>query len=81
MNSEMISLQKAVLCVDCERISETPNDCAACGSKAVIPLLKVLGGSLKVDPVPVVSEYELGRVLHGFEMQLWQNSENKKGKQ
>jgi hypothetical protein len=42
-----VSLQRAVFCVQCELLSynNTPR-CLACGSVAVLSLLRVLGGSL-----------------------------------
>lgn len=42
-----VRLQRAVMCVQCELISENPTPCClACGSKAVLSLPRVLGGSL-----------------------------------
>ena len=43
-----LSLQTAVFCVECELISKnnTPH-CMACGSRAVMSLSRVLGGSLR----------------------------------
>ena len=42
-----VRLQTAVMCVQCELISENPTAyCRACGSKAVLSLPRVLGGSL-----------------------------------
>lgn len=43
-----LKLQPAVLCVECELISYNNTDhCLACGSRAVMSLSRVLGGSLK----------------------------------
>jgi len=43
----LIRLERAVLCANCEVISETKNGrCAACGSQAILGLCRVLGGSL-----------------------------------
>jgi hypothetical protein len=45
----LIPLQHAVLCADCEVISEGTNGhCAACGSQATISLCKVMGGTVAV---------------------------------
>src|SRR2546421_7793214 len=43
-----LALQSAVFCVQCELLSEnnTPR-CLACGSRAVLSLSRVLGGSLR----------------------------------
>jgi GAF domain-containing protein len=43
-----LSLQKSVFCAECELISENSTPyCLACGSKAVLGLSRVLGGSLR----------------------------------
>jgi len=47
----MISLNRAMLCVNCEFISDgyspgTGSDCAACGSKQLIAVAQMIGGSL-----------------------------------
>jgi hypothetical protein len=43
----LIRLDRAALCADCEVISETKNGrCAACGSQALLGLSRVLGGSI-----------------------------------
>jgi len=49
----MISLNRAMLCVNCEFISdgyspETGPDCAACGSKQLIAVAQMIGGSLLI---------------------------------
>jgi hypothetical protein len=37
-------LQQAVLCVDCNTISDSPHDtCSICGSRSLLPLSRVLG--------------------------------------
>ena len=42
-----VRLQTAVMCVQCELISQNPTPCClACGSKAVLSLPRVLGGTL-----------------------------------
>jgi RNA polymerase subunit RPABC4/transcription elongation factor Spt4 len=44
-----LSLLNAVLCVDCESVSSTPTDeCPVCGSRAILSLVRMLGGSLLV---------------------------------
>lgn len=42
----MISLSRAMLCVNCELISETERDCPNCGSKQLMAVVQMLGGSL-----------------------------------
>ena len=47
LNIDLIHLQRAALCADCEVISEAKNGhCGACGSQALLNLSRVLGGSL-----------------------------------
>jgi putative methionine-R-sulfoxide reductase with GAF domain len=60
-----LPLQKAVFCVECEILSEnnTPH-CFACGSRAVVSLSRVLGGSLLQDPgARLISDAELDRLV------------------
>ena len=45
--SEVIPLWNAVICLDCEVISNTPSDeCPACSSRSLVSLARMLGGSL-----------------------------------
>lgn len=48
---QLVSLQRAVFCAECEVISEncTPS-CLACGSRALLCLSRILGGSLRGQP-------------------------------
>jgi hypothetical protein len=46
-----VRLQQAVLCADCDVISDSPHDiCLVCGSHSLLPLSRVLG---KVSAVSV----------------------------
>ena len=48
LNTNLVCLQRAVLCVNCEVISEGNNaHCDACGSQALLNLNKLLNGSHK----------------------------------
>ncbi len=39
-----VRLQQAVLCADCDVISDSPRDtCLVCGSRSLLPLARVLG--------------------------------------
>ncbi len=39
-----VSLQQAVLCANCDVISDSPHDvCLVCGSHSLLPLARVLG--------------------------------------
>jgi GAF domain-containing protein len=60
-----VRLQTATFCVECELISEnnTPH-CLACGSRAVLSLSRVLGGSLKHQQTAhVIADAELDRLV------------------
>ena len=42
-----VPLQSAVLCMDCETISNSPHDeCPACGSRSLWNLSRIMGGTL-----------------------------------
>jgi GAF domain-containing protein len=65
-DAHFVGLQTAVFCVACELISEnsTPH-CLACGSKAVISLSRVLGGSLRRQQTAhLIADVELDRLVH-----------------
>jgi putative methionine-R-sulfoxide reductase with GAF domain len=60
-----VTLQSAVFCVECELISKnnTPY-CMACGSRAVLSLSRVLGGSLKGQQTAhLIADAELDRLV------------------
>jgi hypothetical protein len=43
-----VPLLNAVFCVDCENISDSPHEaCAICGSRSLVSLFRMLGGSLR----------------------------------
>lgn len=49
-NTNLVRLQHAVLCANCELISEANNGhCAACDSEALLSLTRILGGPLGSD--------------------------------
>jgi hypothetical protein len=42
-----VALQNAVLCADCDVVSDSPNDCClVCGSRSLLNISSMLGGSL-----------------------------------
>ena len=50
LNKDLVYLQKAVLCANCDVISEGCNGhCAACGSQALLNLSRLLGGSIQQE--------------------------------
>lgn len=60
-----VRLQTAVMCVQCELISENPTPCClACGSKAVLSLPRVLGGTLAHQPnARLIKDAELNQLV------------------
>jgi len=63
-----VRLQLAVFCVECEMLSEnnTPR-CLACGSKAVLNLSRVLGGSLLGQQTAnLIADVELDRLVRSL---------------
>jgi len=63
-----LPLQLAVFCVECELLSgnNTPR-CLACGSKAVLSLSRVLGGSLHGQPTAhLIADAELDRLVRSL---------------
>jgi len=49
-NANLVRLRKAVLCANCEVISEGRNGhCACCGSQSLLNLSKVLGGTIEPE--------------------------------
>ena len=48
LNTNLVRLQKAVLCANCEIISEAVNGhCASCGSESLLSLSGVLGMTIE----------------------------------
>lgn len=63
--ASFLPLQTAIFCVECELISEnnTPY-CLACGSKALLSLSRVLGGSLRnKETAHLIEDAELDRLV------------------
>jgi len=60
-----LSLPTAIFCVQCELISANNTSCClACGSKAVLGLSRVLGGSLRAEPsARLIADDELNRLV------------------
>jgi GAF domain-containing protein len=60
-----LSLPTAIFCVQCELISaNTTAACLACGSKAVLSLSRLFGGSLRAQPLArLIQDGELNRLV------------------
>ncbi|MBO0911347.1 MAG: GAF domain-containing protein [Acidobacteria bacterium] len=63
-----LSLETAILCVQCELISgNTTPSCPACGSKAVLSLSRLFAGSLRSQPrARVIHDDELNCMVRGL---------------
>jgi hypothetical protein len=49
-----VALDNAVFCVNCEMISNSQHDvCDVCGSRSLVALCRVLGGTIRKRPLPV----------------------------
>lgn len=50
-----VALQNAVLCADCEVVSDSPHDqCLVCGSHSLVNISRMLGGNLPKDRTSLV---------------------------
>ena len=50
LNTNLVRLHKAVLCANCEVISEGLNGhCAGCGSQWLLSLSRILGGTIESE--------------------------------
>jgi hypothetical protein len=63
-----VALQNAVLCADCDVVSDSPNDrCLVCGSRSLLNIAAMLGGSLPGERAillpPVKPDSKLREVL------------------
>ena len=60
-----VPLQAAVFCAECEQISENNTvACLACGSKALLSLSRLMGGSLRhQSPATLIQDAALDRVV------------------
>jgi len=58
VGNDLVYLRKAVLCANCDVISEGPNGhCAACGSEALLNLSRLLGGTLSCSDFNVILQH------------------------
>ena len=60
-----VALQNAVLCAECDIVSDSPHDiCMVCGSRSLVNICRILGGKmpknraelLKQEPVKITRE-------------------------
>ena len=61
LNLNAVCLQNAVLCADCEVISDSPHDtCVVCGSRSLLSVSRVLGGTLPMQRAQLVDAWNSG---------------------
>ena len=50
-----VALQNAVLCADCDVVSDSPHDrCLVCGSRSLFNIARMFGGNLPKDRASLV---------------------------
>src|ERR1700680_1990512 len=50
-----ISLRNAVLCADCEVVSDSPHDhCLVCGSRSLLNISRLLGGMIPIERATLI---------------------------
>jgi len=50
-----VALQKAVLCAECDVVSDSPSDrCLVCGSRSLFNIARMFGGNLPKDRASLV---------------------------
>jgi hypothetical protein len=55
-----ISLQNAVLCADCDVVSDSPHDiCMVCGSRSLLNICRVLGGRVPNNRAKLLQQESL----------------------
>jgi hypothetical protein len=61
---DVVALQKAMLCVNCDMITEsTKHSCGVCGSPSLLSLSRLLGGVAMPDASAVIYDEGLVRRL------------------
>ena len=67
LNTNLVPLDKAVLCANCELISEGLNGhCASCGSESLLNLSRVLGGTIDSEmPLVILSPVQVANDSEG----------------
>jgi hypothetical protein len=56
-NLNTVALQNAVLCAECDVVSDSPHDrCLVCGSRSLFNIARMLGGNLPKVRASVIDE-------------------------
>ncbi len=75
----VVPLQGAVLCVDCEIITESPGGrCRVCGGSALLSLARVLGGPVGPQRALLLdaAEAEMNQLVEDLIESAYQNEED-----
>jgi hypothetical protein len=52
-----VALQNAVLCAECDMVSDSPHDvCLVCGSRSLFNIARLFGGNLPKERASLISE-------------------------
>jgi hypothetical protein len=55
MNVNAVALQNAVLCAECDVVSDSPHDrCLVCGSRSLFNIARMFGGNLPKDGAALI---------------------------
>lgn len=69
-DSDVVPLQSAVLCVDCECVTDGRFDeCAVCGSRSLLNIARIVGGTLQSYPAGRPGKDQTG-VLFNLEITI-----------
>src|SRR5258708_39618063 len=70
-----VALQKAVLCAECDVVSDSPHDrCLVCGSGSLFNIARMFGGNLPQNPAALVSSETIevqGEIVLSFPRRYW----------
>jgi hypothetical protein len=54
-----VALQYAVLCADCDVVSDSPHDiCMVCGSRSLVNICRILGGKMPKNRAELLKQQE-----------------------
>jgi hypothetical protein len=52
----VVALQNAVLCAECDVVSDSPNDtCLVCGSRSLLNIARMFGGNLPKERASLIA--------------------------
>lgn len=55
-----VTLQNAVLCIECDVVSDSPHDtCLVCGSRSLLNIARVFGGQLPKERASLIARQEI----------------------